>query len=180
MALVLTWENPLDLATPRAVSARLLRAPPNSQAPSTVVATDITWGVTEDQESSDPNSVYQVEYLGRDGNPTVIVSDAAIDRFVRPGDTCKVTFAATFPNGAPYSGRWVEVTEPQGTSYLQRFLCNRNGICQFFLQYGRRVLIRTEGSLLALDCVAPAIADITYADLRKYGSFVDSDRRGWY
>lgn len=175
MSLILTWDNPPELTTPQAALAAIIRDA------KTEIEGDALWGVHEDRETDDLDTQYQIYYRTRTGGVVAVVPNSDINRHVKPNNTCRIAFEVRYPNGAPASCEYLEVSdEPTGTRFYHRVLLNRAGKGALYLMPGERVLIRSEGAMRALDVCIPDLRDVTYDELRKYGSMVDADRRGWY
>lgn len=188
MSLVLIWESPFAVWEPLAARVKVFRISainPNSPSPSGegwVVDENSTWNCSVDVEEVDVNAKYQVSYYNRQGDKMFDVCDADIERFPLNDCVAMVEFKLKSPIGVPESGRRVEIsdlTSGTGERYYH-FLTNREGAVRFPLQRGRRIFMRIQGNMDALDFVVPNKPNLTLEDLRAAGSTVDAERRGWY
>lgn len=175
MSLLVTWDHPLEM-TALAHTCRVLRGEGGVPCGS-----DVPWGVFEDKETNDERGVYTVQYLDRGGAPVGTILNLDIRRYERPAKSCKITFDIRAADGAPAAGRWFEMSdEMTGATMTRRMTLNSKGRGVFIAMYGARVLFRSEGAFKALDAVIPSYDTIDYKDLAMFGSWIDTDRRGWY
>ena len=168
MSLILTWENPPEVASGLVRSANLWRG----DAP---IQTDVTWGTAEDPENDDPAARYQVIYTSRGGSAAVVVQDDDIRRYVRPPRACQIEFALVRPDGSPDSGRQIEF---RGDGFSRRLLTNTSGKAALHLLTGARLWIHVDGRSAALDCMIPDQQSLTFKSLLAFGSLIDADRHG--
>jgi hypothetical protein len=177
MSLILTWENPTELATPTASLCRVERLSPTTG----LLTESSTWGYFEDIETDDVTSVYQIVYSGYGASSQIVVPDRDIRRYKRQPDSLRLDFHLIYPDGSPSAGSYVEISdEPTGYRWLRRIMLNDAGRGLAFLQHGQRVFIRQEGQFKALDVVVPALPQLTFEELSNFGTILDADRRNWY
>ncbi len=173
MSLILTWDHPAEM-TQLAHTAQVMRG-------TTICGQDVTWGMFEDRENNDETQLYSVHYLERAGNPFHIVADIDIRRYTRPANTVRITFEQQLADGGPAAGRWFEMSdESTGSTMTRRITLNSKGRGAILARHGARLLFRSEGAFKALDVVIPTFETLDFGTLEAFGSWVDSDKRGWY
>ena len=181
MALVLAWENPpglIDLNVRKVTIRKSMIA----VAGDIEVTDDACWGMAVDPSTSSPSDfLYEILYLGPKGEQKARVSDEMIQRWVRPAESCLITWDLTRPDGSPDSNRVLEISDRHKTgNYIRRMATNHNGKALFVAAFGQRLTYFLEGDLLELDAVAPRIQEVTHTELTNYGSQVIRDRRAWF
>lgn len=180
MSVFLSWENPEDAMDPKAYRVRVCRVTPSGGKLFTISESS-TWGFIEDKGTNDPTSTYDIAYLDKAGRTQFRITIDDIVVWERPDNVCVITYKATDWSGKPAVAKIMEVSdEPDGGSLYYRFLTNIDGQIQFVAKYGSRILIRIDGSMKALDVVIPEQPEIDWDTLIMNGSWVDTDRRGWY
>ena len=181
MALVLLWENPpglIDLNVRKVV----IRKSSNGVPGDIEVTGDACWGMEVDQSTSDLSAfMYQIQYLGPKGEQKACISDEMIQKWVRPAESCLITWELTRPDGSPDANRILEISDRHKTgNYIRRMATNQAGKALFVAAFGQRLTYFLEGDLLELDAVAPRLQEITHTELTNYGSQVIHDRRAWF
>lgn len=180
MSLVLSWENPpglIDLNV-RSVTIRRLAS---AVASSVLVTDDACWGMEVDDGNSDPAARYEIEYLTSQGAINAHLPDEQIQRWVRPAESCIITWTLVKPDGSPDANRIIEISDKHITgNFIRRITTNHAGRARFVARFGQRLTYFLEGDLLELDAVAPRLQDVTGDALKEYGSQVIRDHRAWF
>ena len=179
MSLILSWENPPELYVPQVLSAELYRARELAdKTASVLVAKDITWGVWEDVENSDPELFYEVRYVSSNQARPLWVAGDDVTRYRRPAHSCKIEFCLSQPDGAPAAGFSIAVSG-NSEAYQKRLLTNNLGEAMLFLTPGQRVRFLIDGEPYAYEVAVPKAKTISWPDLRRYfGSPRPRDARG--
>lgn len=180
MALVLSWENPPGLIDLNVRRVTIYRTNPPGSPPVTVTD-DACWGVAVDKECADPGAYYEILYLGTEGQQKARITNAEVQRWVRPEESCLIIWQLTKPDGSPDANRIIEVSDKHKTgNFIRRLTTNQEGKAQFVAVYGERLTYFLEGDLYELDAVAPRTREATSDQLRAAGSLVIRDRRAWF
>jgi len=179
MSLILTWDNPQETYTPVIRRVVIWRGP-TDPFQGKIICQDSSWGIFEDVEGIDPLQQYAAEYRTVQENAIVIVQDWDIRRYLKPDDVCKIKFTLKDPDGAPSVARNIEISnETEGTNFYRRVVTNHSGYAEFFGTWGQRLLLRIDGKMKALDFVVPEVKEIDWDGLREWGSWIDTDQRGY-
>lgn len=180
MSLVLYWENPPGLIDLNARKVVIWRTPPTG-SPSVMANADACWGMAVDSENSDPEAIYDVMYLGPQGEQRAVIQNRMVQRWLRPEKSCLITWELTKQDGSPDANRILEISDRHITgNFIRRLTTNHAGKAQFLSVYGQRLTYFLEGDLYELDAVAPPLREITGDELKKYGSQLIRDHRAWF
>jgi len=180
VSLVLYWENPAGLIDLNVRKVVVWRTPTDGSE-AFIINDDACWGMTVDNENSDPSAMYEIDYLGPQGERKAYFPDPQIQRWVRPDKSCLITWQLTKPDGSPDANRALEISDRHITgNFVRRLTTNHAGKAQFVAGYGQRLTYFLEGDLLELDAVAPALREIDHTELVKYGSQLVRDHRAWF
>ena len=184
MSLILVWENPPETFTPVIRRAEVWRGyldqPHTQQSRWTLLEKDSPWGTFEDNENARLDLPYQIRYI--DGNDSQIqyINDWDIRRYIRADDTCRIKFTFREADGSMSAAKSIEISdEPCGSSFHRTILTNYRGYAEFFALWDQRLLFRIDGAYRALDCIIPRQREIEWPDLRKFGSVIATDQRGY-
>ena len=181
MSLILTWDNPQStFDKPVCHRVDIWRGRPDPFSSQRPAAEDITWGCFEDCSERNPMQEYAVVYVGQQGEWQTVVYNFDIKRYIRPDNTCRIEFALTAPDGAPDSGRDIEISdEYDGARFYRRLVTNLHGQAITFGKQGQRLLLRIDGRPKALDFIVPRLSRIEWPELKKFGTEIDTDQRGF-
>lgn len=183
MSVLLLWEHPQEVRTNfNAARTVIKRNLPNRSYH--IIESNATWGFYEDEGNNDPEAQYTVEYVsGYLGNVRVAIPREDLQVFRRPEDVTILRLEFRTLTGAPSVNRSVQISDESytdGRKYHSLYT-NSAGKLAFPLKKGTRILVRLGGEMKALDTVVPlGKKEISWDDLAEHGSFVDTDRRGWY
>jgi hypothetical protein len=176
----LCWENPAGLIDLNVRKVVIWRTPLDGST-SYPINQDACWGVAVDHENSDPSVMYEIEYLGPQGERKAYFPNYQIQRWVRPDKSCLITWQLTRQDGSPDANRIIEVSDRHVTgNFIRRLTANHAGRAQFVVVYGQRLTYFMEGDLYELDAVAPPLREVTNEELKKYGSQLIRDHRAWF
>ncbi len=179
MSIILSWENPQETYLPKLRRAEVWRSIPNKQSKLFKICNDSPWGVYEDTQGIDPAVVYEVHYMDALGQTKVTLRSEDIRRMARPIDLCKLMFSLKEVDGFPSAARSIEISnEPVGSNFSRRVLTNHRGYAEFFVRQGQRIQIRIDGDYKMLDCAVPAQSEITWEQLRDFGTILSTESRG--
>jgi hypothetical protein len=181
MSTLLFWENPLDLMNPTSCRADVWRFFRTTDLQRRV-AEDVSWGFHEDSSNDDVTAIYEIRYYDSQDQMTYVLNNPDIQKMNRTEDQTILTITRTLPTGRPDVNRVIEFSNESSTGggFYAHIVTNRRGCAKFPLARGTRILIRIQGELKALDAIVPNKAEITWQDLVASGSWVDTERRGWY
>lgn len=175
MSLLLSWQNPVELYdNVTSYRAEVFRG-------AHAIESDAVWGFHEVPDGL-PDEQYSVQYVDRRGSPRITVRWEDVDSWERPANGCLIQGILRRADGGVDRGRVISVTDIQsdGMKFNRRYVSNSQGRIAFLLIPGSKVLIREDGAMKALDFCTPDKRDLGFTDLHKHGSWVDTDRRGWY
>lgn len=173
MSVILQWENPESTFQPLSRSYRVERGNFHN-----ILTEDAVWGVFEDLTGNDPNDNYYVFVQDGDGNQIGAAITRDLKKYVRPTNTCKVSFDFIDPDGSPNLGRKITFTNPRDEVYRKIICSNQAGHAEMFFTWGSRILIAIDGHKHSLDCIIPSFQDATFQDLFNNGSWQLSEQRG--
>jgi hypothetical protein len=176
--LILSWENPTELFIPAVRKVTLHRRV--GEMLSVLVKSDITWGVTEDLENSDPDAEYTIIYEGPFGEHIVTVGDKQIERYAKPVYITRIDLSFVRPDGSPDAGKCIEFTD-EGVAngqFVRRIVTNSKGVAAFYAMPDSQLLVRVDGWKKAYHVVIPDVRTISFDELiKEHGTQADTDPR---
>jgi hypothetical protein len=177
-AVILTWEHPAELWLEDVRRADVFTWFTDS-AGETLLARDVPWGCYEDLETGDKVTKYVVRYYDHYDRVVGQLFDDRIRRYEKPGNICRINFAYTQSDGAPWSNRVIEIESTNGSlgSFSRKLATNCKGEALLFLMPGAQVTIRLEGDRDAYDVAVPNEREITGDQLIANGSPAAMDPR---
>lgn len=183
MSLLLSWQNPIGLFDrPESHRAQLWCIPAKAHVRGYIIDPDVVWGFHEVAGTLDPEDSFVVRYVsGRERSLDSVPADK-IKIWERPAKSCRVDTSWVRPDGSPWAGRIIEITdrETQGSQYSRRLVTNSRGEMAFVLIPDARVIIRIQGEMKALDVCVPDRREIGWDELTANATIINADRRGWY
>lgn len=180
MSLLLSWETPPELydTMQAAVVAELTRGFRGIDDVSYKTVTDkLPWGFYEDVGTSDVTARYTIQYTNQTGDKSIVINDTSIRRWVRPANSCRIEFAFTRPDTAPWAGCRVKLMDMPSQHWVRDLWMNRDGTGHMILQYGAVARLEVEGLSMALEFAVPHKPTLYWRDLQDTGTWVRVDER---
>lgn len=177
-SVILTWEHPTELWMEDVRRADVFTYF-TEKAGETILASDIPWGCYEDLETGDKKTKYAIRYYDHYGRIAAQLLDDRIRRYEKPTTICRIAFAYTHPDGAPWVNRIIEIEAAHGSdgAYSRKLATNGKGEALLFLMPGTRVMVRLAGERCAYDVAVPDKREITGCELIANGSPAAMDPR---
>lgn len=177
-SVILTWEHPTELWMEDVRRADVFTWITESYG-ETRLAEDVPWGCYEDLETGDKKTKYVIRYYDHYDRIVAQLFDDRIRRYEKPPTICRIAFAYTHADGAPWANRIIEIESTNGSlgSFYRKLATNRRGEALLFLMPGTQVTVRLEGAREAYAVAVPDKREITGCELIANGSPAPMDPR---